>query len=155
LKEECLPRNNMEIQELCIADQELDFLEEKRTHKKKHLVQSPNSYFMDLKCPGCYKITTIFSHAQTASTTAASDSDGYTYIQGIKPRVTDTKNELTFEILIDWSLSFQIHCVNTHHGVPQEPGRKRKVLLRIMGKAKLGIAVCLIPSGNTRKVQDC
>ncbi|KAK7825272.1 hypothetical protein U0070_009761 [Myodes glareolus] len=39
--------------------------EEKRKHKKKHLVQSPNSYFMDVKCPGCYKITTVFSHAQT------------------------------------------------------------------------------------------
>ncbi|CAM4625079.1 unnamed protein product [Caretta caretta] len=25
--------------------------EEKRKHKKKRLVQSPNSYFMDVKCP--------------------------------------------------------------------------------------------------------
>ncbi|KAK1328062.1 hypothetical protein QTO34_012484 [Cnephaeus nilssonii] len=41
--------------------------EEKRKHKKKRLVQSPNSYFMDVKCPGCYKITTVFSHAQTES----------------------------------------------------------------------------------------
>jgi len=32
--------------------------EERRKHKKKRLVQSPNSYFMDVKCPGCYKITT-------------------------------------------------------------------------------------------------
>uniref|UniRef100_A0A8W8NRX9 40S ribosomal protein S27 n=1 Tax=Magallana gigas TaxID=29159 RepID=A0A8W8NRX9_MAGGI len=39
--------------------------EEKRTCKLKRLVQSPNSYFMDVKCPGCYKITTVFSHAQT------------------------------------------------------------------------------------------
>uniref|UniRef100_A0AAZ1XV15 40S ribosomal protein S27 n=1 Tax=Oreochromis aureus TaxID=47969 RepID=A0AAZ1XV15_OREAU len=39
--------------------------QEKRRHKKKRLVQSPNSYFMDVKCPGCYKITTVFSHAQT------------------------------------------------------------------------------------------
>ncbi|KAK0145386.1 40S ribosomal protein S27 [Merluccius polli] len=39
--------------------------EQKRRHKKKRLVQSPNSYFMDVKCPGCYKITTVFSHAQT------------------------------------------------------------------------------------------
>ncbi|XP_032096263.1 40S ribosomal protein S27-like [Sapajus apella] len=38
--------------------------EEKRKHKKKSLVQSLNSYFMDVKCPGCYKITTVFSHAQ-------------------------------------------------------------------------------------------
>ncbi|CAL8308114.1 unnamed protein product [Lota lota] len=39
--------------------------EEKRRHKKKRLVQSPNSYFMDVKCSGCYRISTIFSHAQT------------------------------------------------------------------------------------------
>lgn len=26
--------------------------DEKRKHKKKRLVQSPNSYFMDVKCPG-------------------------------------------------------------------------------------------------------
>ncbi|KAM8750920.1 40S ribosomal protein S27-like isoform 1-T1 [Acanthopagrus schlegelii] len=38
---------------------------ERRQHKKKRLVQTPNSYFMDVKCPGCYKITTMFSHAQT------------------------------------------------------------------------------------------
>ncbi|KAJ4943563.1 hypothetical protein JOQ06_006063 [Pogonophryne albipinna] len=38
---------------------------ERSRHKKKRLVQSPNSYFMDVKCAGCYKITTIFSHAQT------------------------------------------------------------------------------------------
>ncbi|XP_047414972.1 40S ribosomal protein S27-like [Sciurus carolinensis] len=38
---------------------------EKRKHMKKHLVRNPNSYFMDVKCPGCYKITTVFSHAQT------------------------------------------------------------------------------------------
>ncbi|XP_027716950.1 40S ribosomal protein S27-like [Vombatus ursinus] len=38
---------------------------EKQKHKKKQLVQSPNSYFKDVKCPGCYKITTVFSHTQT------------------------------------------------------------------------------------------
>mmetsp|Transcript_660 Transcript_660/g.2521 ORF Transcript_660/g.2521 Transcript_660/m.2521 type:complete len:83 (+) Transcript_660:113-361(+) len=38
---------------------------EKRMHKKKRLVQSPNSFFMDVKCPGCFAITTVFSHAQT------------------------------------------------------------------------------------------
>ena len=36
-----------------------------RKHKLKRLVQHPNSYFMDVKCPGCYRITTVFSHAQT------------------------------------------------------------------------------------------
>ncbi|XP_028299399.1 40S ribosomal protein S27-like [Gouania willdenowi] len=39
--------------------------EERAKHKKKRLVQSPNSYFMDVKCIGCYRITTIFSHSQT------------------------------------------------------------------------------------------
>mmetsp|Transcript_5732 Transcript_5732/g.11388 ORF Transcript_5732/g.11388 Transcript_5732/m.11388 type:complete len:86 (-) Transcript_5732:36-293(-) len=38
---------------------------EKRKHKLKRLVQSPNSFFMDVKCPGCFSITTVFSHAQT------------------------------------------------------------------------------------------
>ncbi|KAF9363027.1 40S ribosomal protein S27 [Mortierella sp. NVP85] len=38
---------------------------EAKTHKLKRLVQSPNSYFMDVKCPGCVQITTVFSHAQT------------------------------------------------------------------------------------------
>ncbi|TPX42894.1 hypothetical protein SeMB42_g04536 [Synchytrium endobioticum] len=38
---------------------------EKRRHKLKRLVQSPNSYFMDVKCAGCFQITTVFSHAQT------------------------------------------------------------------------------------------
>ncbi|XP_039101266.1 40S ribosomal protein S27-like [Hyaena hyaena] len=39
--------------------------EEKRKHRKLRLVQSPNSYSMDKKCPGCYKITAIFSQAKT------------------------------------------------------------------------------------------
>ncbi|KAI0815298.1 40S ribosomal protein S27 [Irpex lacteus] len=38
---------------------------EARRHKLKRVVQSPNSYFMDVKCPGCFAITTVFSHAQT------------------------------------------------------------------------------------------
>uniref|UniRef100_A0A1E1WYZ8 40S ribosomal protein S27 n=1 Tax=Amblyomma aureolatum TaxID=187763 RepID=A0A1E1WYZ8_9ACAR len=39
--------------------------EERRKCKLKRLVQQPKSFFMDVKCPGCYKITTVFSHAQT------------------------------------------------------------------------------------------
>ncbi|KAI7966482.1 hypothetical protein MJO29_002230 [Puccinia striiformis f. sp. tritici] len=39
--------------------------QERRKHKLKRLVQAPNSYFMDVKCPGCFNITTVFSHAQT------------------------------------------------------------------------------------------
>ncbi|XP_031402434.1 40S ribosomal protein S27-2-like [Punica granatum] len=33
---------------------------EKRKHKLKRLVQTPNSFFM-----GCFNITTVFSHSQT------------------------------------------------------------------------------------------
>ncbi|KAL8633137.1 hypothetical protein Q9189_001217 [Teloschistes chrysophthalmus] len=32
---------------------------------KKTLVPAPRSFFMDVKCPGCFTITTVFSHAQT------------------------------------------------------------------------------------------
>lgn len=38
--------------------------DQKRKHKLKRLIQSPNSFFMDVKCPGCFHITTVFSHAQ-------------------------------------------------------------------------------------------
>ena len=38
---------------------------QERIHKLKRLIQRPNSYFMDVKCPGCFSITTVFSHAQT------------------------------------------------------------------------------------------
>ncbi|RSH76663.1 40S ribosomal protein S27 [Apiotrichum porosum] len=36
-----------------------------RTHKLKKVVPAPNSFFMDVKCPGCFQITTVFSHAST------------------------------------------------------------------------------------------
>eukprot|EP00028_Trichosphaerium_sp_Am-I-7-wt_P009562 CAMPEP_0168522678 /NCGR_PEP_ID=MMETSP0405-20121227/9485_1 /TAXON_ID=498012 /ORGANISM="Trichosphaerium sp, Strain Am-I-7 wt" /LENGTH=86 /DNA_ID=CAMNT_0008544315 /DNA_START=16 /DNA_END=276 /DNA_ORIENTATION=- len=39
--------------------------EEARKYKKHRLLPNPNSYFMDVKCPGCYNITTVFSHAST------------------------------------------------------------------------------------------
>ncbi|KAM2174899.1 hypothetical protein ACFX1Q_034371 [Malus domestica] len=39
---------------------------EKRKHKLKRLVQTPNSFFMDVKCQGCFSITTVFSHSQIA-----------------------------------------------------------------------------------------
>ncbi|XP_058405727.1 small ribosomal subunit protein eS27-like [Diceros bicornis minor] len=38
--------------------------EEKKKHKKKWLVQSSNSYLVDVKYPGCYKIATVLSHTQ-------------------------------------------------------------------------------------------
>merc|ERR1711862_70462 len=42
-----------------------DAKEEKGKHKLKRMIQSPNSFFMDVKCPGCLQITTVYSHAQT------------------------------------------------------------------------------------------
>eukprot|EP00403_Amphidinium_massartii_P026645 CAMPEP_0178399534 /NCGR_PEP_ID=MMETSP0689_2-20121128/15329_1 /TAXON_ID=160604 /ORGANISM="Amphidinium massartii, Strain CS-259" /LENGTH=82 /DNA_ID=CAMNT_0020020313 /DNA_START=74 /DNA_END=322 /DNA_ORIENTATION=+ len=39
--------------------------EEKQRHKLKRMIQTPNSFFMDVKCPGCLQITTVYSHAQT------------------------------------------------------------------------------------------
>ncbi|KAL6985083.1 40S ribosomal protein S27-like [Sarracenia purpurea var. burkii] len=59
---------------VCVSDQvlpnDIDLLNppadiEKRKHKLKRLVQSPNSFFMDVKCQGCFNITTVFSHSQT------------------------------------------------------------------------------------------
>ncbi|KAI1361091.1 ribosomal protein S27-domain-containing protein [Xylaria arbuscula] len=38
---------------------------EAKKHKLKTLVPAPRSFFMDVKCPGCFTITTVFSHAQT------------------------------------------------------------------------------------------
>ncbi|OAA52664.1 Ribosomal protein S27e [Beauveria brongniartii RCEF 3172] len=38
---------------------------EAKKHKLKTLVPAPRSFFMDVKCPGCFVITTVFSHAQT------------------------------------------------------------------------------------------
>ncbi|KAI5293776.1 40S ribosomal protein S27 [Ascosphaera acerosa] len=38
---------------------------EARKHKLKMLVPAPRSFFMDVKCHGCFTITTVFSHAQT------------------------------------------------------------------------------------------
>ncbi|CAI5468519.1 unnamed protein product [Closterium sp. Yama58-4] len=32
---------------------------EKRKHKMKRLVPTPNSFFMDVKCQGCFSITTV------------------------------------------------------------------------------------------------
>lgn len=30
-----------------------------RTHKLKKVVPEPNSFFMDVKCPGCFQITYV------------------------------------------------------------------------------------------------
>lgn len=32
---------------------------EKRSHKLKRIVQSPNSFFMDVKCQGCFQMCAL------------------------------------------------------------------------------------------------
>ena len=39
---------------------------EESLHKLKRLVQTPDSYFMDVKCKQCSEISCIFSHSQTS-----------------------------------------------------------------------------------------
>ncbi|RYR04665.1 hypothetical protein Ahy_B06g084443 [Arachis hypogaea] len=58
------------VQRSVVLQNDIDLLNppaelEKRKHKLKRLVQSPNSFFMDVKCQGCFNITTVFSHSQT------------------------------------------------------------------------------------------
>ncbi|CAD2212907.1 small subunit ribosomal protein S27e [Angomonas deanei] len=38
---------------------------ERQKHKRRRLVQGPNSYFLDVQCPadGCGAITKVYSHA--------------------------------------------------------------------------------------------
>merc|ERR1712083_915046 len=48
--------------------------EEKRKHKLKRLVQHPNSYFMDVKCPGCFKISTVFPRPDRGCVRGVCDS---------------------------------------------------------------------------------
>ncbi|KAH7823932.1 putative 40S ribosomal protein S27-1 [Monocercomonoides exilis] len=38
---------------------------ERSKYKLKRLVQSPNSYFLDVKCRQCNKMITVFSHSST------------------------------------------------------------------------------------------
>jgi small subunit ribosomal protein S27e len=45
-----------------------DPIQEESMHKLKKLVQAPNSFFLDVRCPQCLNISTIFSHSQTSVT---------------------------------------------------------------------------------------
>ncbi|KAF9347020.1 40S ribosomal protein S27 [Mortierella sp. AD094] len=40
-------------------------LNQAQTHKLKRVVQSPDSFYMDVKCSACQTITPLFSHADT------------------------------------------------------------------------------------------
>jgi small subunit ribosomal protein S27e len=39
---------------------------ERMRHKRRRLVQGPNSYFMDVSCPRCKSVTVVYSHATTS-----------------------------------------------------------------------------------------
>ncbi|KAG5503637.1 hypothetical protein JIQ42_05859 [Leishmania sp. Namibia] len=39
---------------------------ERMKHKRRRLVQGPNSYFMDVSCPRCRQVTVVYSHATTS-----------------------------------------------------------------------------------------
>mmetsp|Transcript_14738 Transcript_14738/g.35585 ORF Transcript_14738/g.35585 Transcript_14738/m.35585 type:complete len:86 (-) Transcript_14738:591-848(-) len=41
---------------------------EKTKHKSKRIIPSPDSFFMDVKCPDCQTISIVFSHSQTIVT---------------------------------------------------------------------------------------
>ena len=84
--------------------------EEKRKHKLKRLVQSPNSYFMDVKCPGCFKITTVFSHAQTV-VLCVSCSTVLCQPTGGRARLTEGIN--SFFLHTDYLLSYFAHRLTT------------------------------------------
>ena len=54
-------RLTAETDPVCVLQIEDDLLHpnpanEKRKHKLKRLVQAPNSFFMDVKCPGCFNM---------------------------------------------------------------------------------------------------
>ena len=42
----------------------VDPVEEEGKHKLKRLIQSPDSFFMDVRCPQCKSLMTVFSHSQ-------------------------------------------------------------------------------------------
>merc|ERR1712167_349264 len=48
--------------EIDLLNQDPEF--EAGKHKLKKLVKSPDSFFMDVKCPQCHTVNTIFSNAQ-------------------------------------------------------------------------------------------
>jgi small subunit ribosomal protein S27e len=46
--------------------------EERNKHKRKRLVQGPNAYFMDVKCPNCMAVSVVYSHATSVVECATS-----------------------------------------------------------------------------------
>ena len=88
---------------------------EARKHKLKRLVQSPNSFFMDVKCQGCFNITTVFSHSQTV-VLCGSCSAVLCQPTGGKARLTEG---CSFRPKVQWVPSALTVCA---HGVRLESG---------------------------------
>ena len=61
---------------------------ERMKHKRARLVQGPNSFFMDVKCPSCFAITTVYSHA-TSQVTCTGCSTVLARSTGGKAKLTD------------------------------------------------------------------
>ena len=55
----CNAKNITNIQALAIDLLNRPAEVEARTHKLKKVVPEPNSFFMDVKCPGCFQITYV------------------------------------------------------------------------------------------------
>ena len=55
----------------------------------QNLVPAPRSFFMDVKCPGCHGISTLFSHAQTVVLCSRCVSVALCQPTGGKARLTE------------------------------------------------------------------
>mmetsp|Transcript_25978 Transcript_25978/g.40643 ORF Transcript_25978/g.40643 Transcript_25978/m.40643 type:complete len:84 (+) Transcript_25978:90-341(+) len=60
---------------------------DRMNHKIKRLIPTPESYFMQVKCPQCENITLVFSHSQS-SMTCKSCSKILCYPTGGKVKLT-------------------------------------------------------------------
>ncbi|RXH99544.1 hypothetical protein DVH24_021346 [Malus domestica] len=80
---------------------------EKRKHKLKRLVQTPNSFFMNVKCQGCFSITTVFSHSQTV-VVCGNCQTVLCQPTGGRARLTEEKIETDAGTLIAFTCIWQI-----------------------------------------------
>ncbi|GAB4813791.1 hypothetical protein N2152v2_000837 [Parachlorella kessleri] len=85
---------------------------EKRKHKLKRLVASPNSYFMDVKCQGCFTITTVFSHSQTV-VVCPSCNTVLCVPTGGKARLTEEPPGFDWRFYTSWHLDAQNYTQET------------------------------------------
>ncbi|KAH7284959.1 hypothetical protein KP509_33G004200 [Ceratopteris richardii] len=88
---------------------------ERKKHKLKRLVQSPNSYFMDVKCQGCFSIIIVFSHSHTVvfygncSVVLCQPTGGH--VRLTESSSIGRKDKLTSQEVIDLELSTGIPMI--------------------------------------------